>query len=105
MSSIVVQGLDASRLVESKKQFLEQLKVRGVQAFADTANDIDYESLWKLKKADERGELEPTEESLLSVLQLDADELFGDEYKDERCEREFIAAWIEAALGFLAAAD
>ncbi len=92
-----------SRLLESKKQFIEELKKRGAQAGKAAADDMEYEPLWKLKKADERGEIVNAQD-LLRFMELDADELFGDEWNDECDEPEFIAAWIAGAVGVLDAA-
>lgn len=87
-----------SRLLESKKQFIEELKRRGSEAGKLAAeDDLDYEQLLKLRKATERSEIE-TLDHLLNLMELDAEELFGDEFKDESEETEFIVAWVEAAL-------
>ena len=90
-----------SRLVESKKAFIAELKRRGHEAGKQAAENMDYEKLWKLRKeADSGAEIE-TLNHLMKVVEADAEELFGDEFKDESDESEFIVAWVESALAVL----
>lgn len=87
-----------SRLVESKKAFIEELKRRGGESGKQAAENLDYEKLWKLRKATDGGAEIETLDHLTKVVEADADELFGDEFKDESDEEEFIVAWVESAL-------
>lgn len=87
-----------SRLEESKKAFIEELTHRGAEAGKQAAENMDYEMLWKLRKATDRGAEIETLDQLMKVVETDVNELFGDEFKDESDETEFIVAWVESAL-------
>lgn len=87
-----------SRLVEEKSKFIAELRRRGHEAGKKAAENMDYETLWKLRKATDRGEEIETLDHLMKVVETDADELFGDEFADESGETEFIVAWVESAL-------
>ncbi len=91
-----------SRLEESKRAFIEELRSLGAKAGKESAEQyLEYEHLFKLNEMHDRdrlGNMMDPLEAICEATGLSGDEIFGDEYQSERNDPEFLAAFVEAAL-------